>query len=152
MLTIDRFTKEHVLAVFRYTNLQSSARAIVHHRRPCSWNYATLDKEHTEDEPVLNSPVTQSVQNRPHKCRSPPTPAWKNVVRLHVFDSWLDLCCHIFLTPHIPVFVAIKTNKTLPRSGCPPSAFQKNSIKTKQWAVTAHYSYCSFLEGINHLV
>ena len=127
-MTIDRFTEEHVLAVFRYTNLQSSARATVHHWRPCSWNCATFDKEHT-DEPVLNSPVTQSVQDRPHKCRFPPAPAWKNVFRLCVFDSWLNLLCHISLTPHVPVFVAIKTNKTLPRSGCPPSPFQKTQLK-----------------------
>lgn len=129
MLTIDRFTQEHVLAVFRYTNLQSSARATVHHWWPYSWNYATFDKEHT-DEPVLNSLVTQSVQNRPHKCHPPlPTPAWKNVLWLRVFDSWLDLCCHISLTPHVPCFAAIKTNKTLPRSGCPLSPFQKTQLK-----------------------
>ena len=47
------------------------------------------------------------------------TPAWKNELRLRVFDSWLDLRCHISLTPHVPVFGAIKTNKTLPRNGRP---------------------------------
>lgn len=79
---------------------------------------------------------------------SPSTPAWKNVLRLRVFDSWLDLCCHISLTPHVPVFVAIKTNKTL----LPTVPLPKNSIKTKQWTFTAHYSYCNSLTGINRSV
>lgn len=127
MLTIDRFT-EHVLAVFRYTNLQSGARANVHHWRPYSWDCATFDKEHT-DEPVLNSPVIQLVQIDRTIVVPPPAPAWKNVLRLRVFDSWLDLCCHISLTPHVPVLAAIKTNKTLTRSGCPPSPFQKTQLK-----------------------
>lgn len=77
--------------------------------------------------------------------------ARKNALWLHVFDSWLRLRCHIPLTPHVPVSVAIKT-KTLPRSGCPPCPFPKNSIKTKQRAVTAHYSHCRSPTGINHLV
>lgn len=114
---------------FSDTQIYSPVRPNVHLWRPLSWTCVTFDKRthwwasvklpgHSVG-PKSTAQVTLPPRSRLEKCA--PT--------VCVFDSWLDLHCHISLTPHVPVFGAIKTNKTLPRSGCPPSPFQKTQLK-----------------------